>query len=118
MLPVAEEEAPSPILTPLPVQKPINVQEELKKGALELKQEVEGFLSMFGGTFSPKFDFNNKSPSPFHPGLSRNVISPLGRAKSPLDKPLIKKKTIKNNQFHSKLIVNLMTTGLLSSKLS
>jgi hypothetical protein len=31
--------------------KPINVQEELKKGALLLKNEVESLLSRYGGAF-------------------------------------------------------------------
>lgn len=81
----------------LPCQKnkPINVQEELKKGALQLKQEVAGLLSLYGGTFSPNFDikpsaklweinsnprimssngFNRKEPNTFKDYVSKGKI--------------------------------------------
>lgn len=82
---------PKPFV-PTPKKEPINVQEELKNGALQLKQEVDTLLTLYGGTFSPQSTMGRGTmgmPSP-SPDQQRRFVSPSPQASSRLDDEISK----------------------------
>ncbi|CAI2364737.1 unnamed protein product [Moneuplotes crassus] len=84
---------------PVPKKEPINVQEQLKIGALQLKQEVDSLLTLYGGTFSPQF---SPTRSPLSENNSRGgrlnprFISPDPQVNSTLQDPIANMKQKRN----------------------